>query len=91
MFEPDLKPNDYPPSIVKQLFADNLLSELYPSTHIDAAFKVLYKKYHRALQSFEQSQNCKSIVLPIWSNISHFQREKLCQVVVNAEKKKIRT
>lgn len=37
--EPNLKPNDYPLSIAKQLvIADKLLSDSYPSTHVDAAF-----------------------------------------------------
>ena len=90
MSKPNLKPNNYPPSIVKQLFADKLLFDSYPSTHVDAAFNGFYKKCHRVLESFEQSQNCNLIDFPTWSNISHFQRDKLCQIAVNAAKKKMK-
>jgi hypothetical protein len=89
MAESNLKPNDYPPSIVRQLFAEKLLSDSYPSTNVDAAFNVFYKKCYRVLESFEQSQNCNLIDLPTWSNISHFQRDKLCQIAVNAARKKM--
>jgi hypothetical protein len=47
--EPNLKPNDYPPSIAKQLFADKLLSDLYSSTHVDAAFNVFFTKMPQGL------------------------------------------
>lgn len=84
IYEPNLKSNDYPPGFVRQLFNNVLLSESYPPAHVDAAFNVLDEKCHRVLQSFEESLKCKPIDFPTWSNISHFQRDKLCKIVVNA-------